>query len=108
MVMKVKKQAGGCKLILEGDLTIYQATEIYEKFKKQLAACKSIDIDLQSVTEIDTAGVQVMLAVKRKATLAGIPVSMTMHSEPVVEVFELMNIAHEFGDPIVLSNRATG
>jgi hypothetical protein len=37
----------------------------------------------------------------------GKDVSMTMHSEPVVEVFELLNIAHEFGDPIVLSNRET-
>jgi anti-sigma B factor antagonist len=108
MVMKIKKQGNGCKITIEGDLTIYQATEVYEKFKKQLAACKSIEIDLQYVTEIDTAGVQVLLAVKREAAVAEVPISMTLHSEPVVEVFELMNIAHEFGDPIVLSNRATG
>jgi len=68
----------------------------------------AIDIDLQNITEIDTAGVQVLLAIKREAAATGKYLSMAMHSEPVVEVFELMNIAHEFGDPIVLSNHVTG
>ena len=106
MAMKVKKQGNGCIVRIEGDLTIYQAAEVHEKFKKHLATCKSIDIDLQFVTEIDTAGIQVLLAVKREAIAAGVPITMTMHSDPVVEVFDLINIAHEFGDPIVLSNRA--
>ena len=85
-----------------------KAAEVHEKFTKQLVTCKFIDIDLQFVTEIDTAGIQVLLAVKREAMAAGVAITMTLHSEPVVEVFELMNIAHEFGDPIVLSSRTTG
>jgi anti-sigma B factor antagonist len=107
MTMKVKKQGGGCKITIEGEMTIYQAAELHEKFKKQLAACDSIEVDLQLVTEIDTAGLQILLALKREANEAGKAVTMIMHSEPVVEVFELLNIVHEFGDPIVLSSRPT-
>lgn len=94
-------------MIIEGDLTIYQANDVYEKFRKQFAVCEEIEIDLQFVSELDTAGVQILLSVKRQALEAGKQITMSMHSEPVIEVFELLNIAHEFGDPIVLSNRAT-
>jgi anti-sigma B factor antagonist len=107
MTMKVKKQGNRCKVTFEGELSIYEAAEVYEKFRKYMSTCDSFDIDLQYVTEIDTSGVQILLAVKREAFKLGKDVSMTMHSEPVVEVFELLNIAHEFGDPIVLSNRET-
>jgi anti-sigma B factor antagonist len=108
MTIKVRRRKETCKITIEGDLTIYEANEAYEKFRKQLAVCKNIDIDLQSVTEIDTAGVQLLLGVKREAQAAGSIVSLSMHSDAVVEVFELLNIAHEFGDPIVISNRTTG
>ena len=108
MAIKVKRHNGGCKITIEGELTIYQASDVYEKLRKQLAACNSIDIDLQCTTEIDTSGVQILMSLKREAKAEGKPVTLSMHSEPVVEVFELMNIANEFGDPIVLSNRATG
>lgn len=106
MVMKTRKQKGRCKISLEGELTIYQANELYEKFQKQLATCDALDINMQSVTEIDTAGVQILLALKREATKCNKSITISMHSTSVVEVFELMNIANEFGDPIVLSNRA--
>lgn len=88
-------------------MTIYQAGEIHEKFKTQLAACESLEIDLRHVTEIDTAGLQLLLALKREAVAEGKSVTLTMHSEAVVDVFELLNVAHEFGDPLVLSKQAT-
>lgn len=105
MSIKVKKQGNICKITVEGEMTIYQASDLYEKFKKQLATCDSLEIDLQHITEMDTAGVQILLALKREANASGKTVSMIMHSEPVIEVFELISIVHEFGDPIVLSNR---
>lgn len=103
--MKVKKQGETCKVTLDGELTIYTAQAIQTKLGKQLAECRSLDLNLQGVTELDTAGVQVLIAAKRAAQQAGKVFSLCMHSDPVVEVFELMNIAHEFGDPIVLSER---
>lgn len=109
MTVKTRKQGDVCKISLEGDVTIYEAAQVYAKLQKQLAsACMSFEMDLHAVSELDTAGVQILLSFKREAMATGKNVSLSLHSESVVEVFELFNIAHEFGDPIVLSNRATG
>jgi len=106
MAIKSRKQRSGYKTSLEGEITIYEANELCEKLLKQFSACDFIDINLQSVTEIDTAGIQILLSLKREAISLGKTVKISMHSDCVVEAFELMNIAHEFGDPIVLSNKA--
>ena len=106
MSIKTRKTKKGCKVTIDGELTIYQAAEVCEKLKQQLEQCAAMEIDLQSITEIDTAGVQILLALKRDAVGMDKAVGIVMHSEPVVEAFELMNVAHEFGDPIVLSGRA--
>jgi anti-sigma B factor antagonist len=108
MTVKAKTHNGTCKLTLEGELTIYQAAEVYTKLGKQLAACAALELDLHAVTELDTAGVQILLALKQAATAEDKPLSLSQHSDAVVEVFELLNIGHEFGDPIVLSPRVTG
>lgn len=107
MTVKAKKHNGTCKVSLEGELTIYQASEVYEKLGKQLTACETLELDLHAVSELDTAGVQILLSLKQAATAEEKTMIMTLHSEAVVDVFELMNISHEFGDPIVLSHRAT-
>lgn len=105
MNMKVRKQGETGKVTLDGELTIYTAQAIQAKLKKPLGECNSLELNLQGVTELDSAGVQVLIAAKRAARAAGKTLSLCQHSEAVVEVFELMNIAHEFGDPIVLSER---
>ena len=106
MAIKARKQRGCCKIALDGELTIYQAGELHEVVNKQLASCNCLDINMRSVTEIDTAAIQVLLALKRAALAAGKTITLRMHSDCVIEAFELMNVAHEFGDPVLISNRA--
>lgn len=104
MAIKKRKTKNGCKVSIEGDMTIYEAVETCETLKKILGENKSVDIDLQGVTEIDTAGVQILLSLKKQANVTDKVMTISMHSEPVVEVFELLNIVQDFGDPIVLSS----
>lgn len=61
-----KKSKDTTTLILEGDLTIYYVAQIkdeifadYEKLSDKIA------LDLEGVTEIDTAGVQLLLFAKK-------------------------------------------
>ena len=107
MTMKSKKQNGICKISLAGELTIYQAGEVYEKLRKQFSSCECMEIDLHEITELDTAGVQILLSLKEAANVESKKISLSLHSEAVIEVFELLNIAHEFGDPIVLSHNGS-
>jgi anti-sigma B factor antagonist len=104
-MIQVKKKNGQCSISVESDMTIYEAQEISARLKQQIDACKKIELNLQSVSEIDTAGVQILLATKRAAVNHDKEFHITSHSEAVVQVFQMLNIAHEFGDPIVISKQ---
>lgn len=56
-----------CLLRLEGELGIYRAAEL----KQQLLAPEVEVLDLQAVTAIDSAGVQLLLLAKRTAQEEG-------------------------------------
>lgn len=90
-------------LRIEGELTIFRAQEL----KAVLLADPMIDtIDLSAVTEIDTAGVQLLMQTKNTALREGRALQLTNHSPAVLEVFELLNVAAYFGDPLVMDSRA--
>ena len=90
-------------LVLEGELTIYRAQEIQQQLVAALADNPpGLDIDLSAVTELDSAGVQLLMAAKRAALAAGLSLSLVGHSEPVLEVFGLFNVAAFFDDPLVV------
>ena len=102
--MKVRKLKTCTKIELQGELTIYQAQEVNAVLRENVADSRSLEINLQNVTEVDTAGIQLLLAAKRESERLGKKMSMVSHSNAVVEVLDLLNISHEFGDPIVLSS----
>jgi anti-anti-sigma factor len=102
--IKVKQQEKQfVQLIVENEMTIYTALEQKNALSKYLNTHKEIQIDLSCVTEIDSAGLQLLLFLKREAEERNIQFSLLQHSQAVVEVFELLNIGNHFGDPIVIS-----
>lgn len=52
---------------LAGEFTILAAAELRERLLAALAAADEIEVDLSRVSEIDSAGVQLMVAAKREA-----------------------------------------
>lgn len=91
-------------LRLEGDLTIFRAMEL----KPQLLATPPVDeIDLSGVSELDTAGVQLLMLAKKTALAQQRDVKLVAHSPAVLEVFELLNVAAYFGDHLVMDSRTT-
>ena len=90
-------------LRIEGELTIFRAAEL----KPVLLADPAPDeIDLSGVTEIDSAGVQLLMLARKTALAEQRPLRLVAHSAPVLEVFELLNVAGYFDDPLVVSSRA--
>ena len=89
-------------LRIEGELTIFRATEL----KPALLASPPVDeIDLSGVTEIDTAGVQLLMLAKKTALAQQRNLKLVAHSPAVLEVFELLNVAAYFGDHLVMDSR---
>lgn len=88
---------------IEGEMTIYRAAELKPLLLKPLNGNSQIAVDLSGVTEIDSAGIQLLMLMKKTALERGCALSFTGHSPAVIEAFELLNLAGFFGDPIVLA-----
>lgn len=89
--------SGRARLALEGELTIYAAAELQTRLVAALAdAPEGLDIDLAGVTELDSAGVQLLMASRRAALATGRSVTLCAPSEAVCEVLELFDLASFF------------
>lgn len=106
--MSKKKAAkpAASTLKLEGELTIYRAAELKDTLLAPLAEATSLEADLAGVTEIDSAGVQLLMLAKQTAQANGCELRLVGHSPAVVDVFELLDLAGHFGDPMLVPARA--
>jgi anti-anti-sigma factor len=89
-------------LRIEGELTIYQVADLKPSLLAELDQYSALEIDLSAVTEIDTAGFQLLMAAKKSAESRGKKLILSRHSVPVLDVFELLDLGAYFGDPIVI------
>ena len=89
-------------LSLAEDLTIYHALEQKNILLEALSATQDLELDLLKVSEIDTAGLQLLILLKKEAQNAGKRVSIVAHSQAVRSVIDFCNLATELGDPLVI------
>jgi anti-sigma B factor antagonist len=97
-------------LRITGELTIYRAAELKQVLLAELTELADpapLEVDLSGVTNIDTAGVQLLMLAKKTAQAGQRELRLVAHSPAVIEVFELLNLAAYFGDPLVIASRAT-
>ena len=90
---------------MAGAMTIYQAGAQKEILLSALGKAQDLEIDLSRVTEMDSAGIQLLLLLKREATAVGKAVRLTAHSPATLAVLDLYNLGGYFGDPVLLSSR---
>jgi anti-anti-sigma factor len=86
---------------VDGEFTIYRATELHDAFKAALAGVSDgdeLEVDLSSVTEMDSAGVQLLLAARKTARASGREMRLSRRSPAVDEVFETLQLAACFDD----------
>lgn len=96
---------GVSRVSIEGEMTIYTAAEIKTPLWQAVQAAPSVEVDLSQVEELDSAGLQLLVLLKKhppKATR----VAFVNHSQVVIDVIELMNLAAYFNDPLVLSSQS--
>jgi anti-sigma B factor antagonist len=85
---------------IEGEMTIYRASERKQELLHALAHPEAVELDLSKVSELDTAGVQLLILAKHTAQSRQAALRFVGHSAAVREVFALLNLAAYFGDPI--------
>jgi anti-anti-sigma factor len=79
-------------LMLEGEVTIFQAAELKSQL---LDDPRPQVIDLSCVTEIDTAGIQLLMQARKMALASQIDFQLLALSPEVTAVFDLLRL-HDF------------
>ncbi|MBZ0106375.1 MAG: STAS domain-containing protein [Sulfuricella denitrificans] len=102
MQINVRRENGACRLEIEGELTIYHGPEFRSCLLENLPGCDETEISLAGVTELDTAGCQLLLAAKREGLRLGKQVRFVSHSLSALEVIEQFQMAAQLGDPLVI------
>lgn len=95
-------------LRIDGELTIYRAAELKPWLLQGIEASPRPEVDLSGVTDIDTAGLQLLILAKRQARALGREATFVRHSPPVLEVLALTGLAGWFGDVLVEDTSAEG
>ena len=80
-------------LTLEGELTIFRAAQLKPLL---LEDPRPLVIDLSGVTEIDTAGVQLLMQAKKMALQSQATLSLVACSSAVLDVLEIFNLLSYF------------
>lgn len=90
------------RLAIIEDMTIYNAAAHKQTLVEGLNACDELELDLSAVSEIDTAGFQLLVLVKREAARLNKTARIVAHSPAVREVVDFFNMAAHFGDPMLI------
>jgi anti-sigma B factor antagonist len=102
MDIRMEKKKGVCRMKLAGEMTIYHAANLKGPMVEALEQCKDLEINLAGVSEMDTAGFQLLLLAKREAARRDKPLHLVDHSQATLEMLDLFGMAGYFGDPVIL------
>lgn len=81
---------------VEGELTVYAVHDLKTRLQAALSEGRPLHMDLSNVSEVDGAGIQLLLATQREARQNGLGMRLTSVSPRVAEALTLMNLTHEF------------
>jgi len=99
MSIEIQAQGHNARVVLTGELTIYTVADIKAGLAQAMAQADEIEVDLSGITEVDTAGVQLLLIAKRNPDKK---VVFCKHTQSVLRLVDLANLGEALGDPLVL------
>jgi anti-sigma B factor antagonist len=92
-----KKSKDTTTLVFEGDITIYYVAQIKDElFADYEKLADKVALDLEGVTEIDTAGVQLLLFAKKFFTSVHRSLFISKSNESVDTVLTVLDVNTQF------------
>jgi anti-sigma B factor antagonist len=93
--MSIQMEQGDSITVLrpEGEFNIYGAVEFRDVLLKALAGSGDLGIDFTAVSEIDAAGLQLLLLARREADTCGKRLHFSGAVPAVLEVVQLCNVS---------------
>ena len=89
-------------------ITIYTVHELAVEIVKSLNDCDVLTIDLSHVTEIDSAGIQLLVATKKEVEKHNKTLRLIGHSSSVMDILDIYSLSSFFKDPIIMQQKASG
>lgn len=90
--------AAPVRIDVSGGMTIYEAAEHKARMLAALAGASALELDLGAVDEADTAGLQLLLLLRREGARAGKPVRVLRLSPAVADVLRRYGLDSGFSD----------
>jgi anti-anti-sigma factor len=90
-------------ILIQDEMTIYNVLEHKNKLYPYLKNENGLQIDLSNVSEIDSAGMQLLIFLKYQSQIEKKEITFTEHSESVKEVINIFNFSSFFDIPVISS-----
>ncbi len=103
MRISLSKHGSSIKARLSEELDIQCASEAKGPLMEALECSDEVEYDLSGLTELDTSGVQLLLLLKREASVQKRRCHLTHANDTVSEVLGLLGLT-ELCDPLVIAN----
>jgi anti-anti-sigma factor len=84
-------------LPLDGEMTIYRAAELRASIASAIEGAAALTLDLSEVTEIDSAGAQLLIAARRTARETGCALTIAGCGDEVMDALGVLGLAAELG-----------
>lgn len=85
------------QVAIVGEFNIFTAVAVRDQLLGALEAADDVEVDLAQVTEIDSAGLQLMLAAQREAAQRNKTLRFAAHSPAVLDILDLTDLSARFG-----------
>jgi anti-sigma B factor antagonist len=92
-----EQTAPECHIDAGEEMTVAHAQQLKPFLMERLKLCQNLDVNLSGVTEFDTAGVQLLILLKKEAMAYGKKVEFTSCSPAVKRVVELYKLSDFLG-----------
>lgn len=102
MRISVAMQKNVLRVRLGESLDIASAVEARNRLLQVSQSSPHLDLDLSSLSDIDTAGIQILLALVQERTRRGAHTRMVHPSQPVLDAFGLLGLQHIFDEAVVV------
>lgn len=80
-------------IAVNGEFTIFNALPIRDQLLAALAEAQDVEVDLSQVSEIDSSGLQLIVAALKEATATQKTIHFVNYSAPVSELLTLVDPA---------------
>ena len=100
MALKIEENSiqteGLCSVVFDEDLTIYAIEALKLELSKAIDSYKQFELNLASVEEIDSAGIQLLLGLQREITRQEKGMKLTVMSAPVTKLIKMYGLVDSF------------